>query len=96
MITAEIVEAGITRRSTNMERRPRPLWTSNCTSLEGKTITDSINPWSLLFPGLVFNGTTKYHPKVLVSPANIRAGLRIPESQVSRPSDEPKESFSEV
>jgi hypothetical protein len=49
MIIAEIVEAEITRRSTNIDRPSGPLWTSNCKSLEGNTITDSVNPRSLLF-----------------------------------------------
>ena len=94
MITAEIVEAGITRRSTNMERPGRPLWTSSCRSLEGSTITDSINPKSILFLGLVHGGIMRYHPKVLVLPAKIRMGLRMPERQALGPSDEAEHGIS--
>ena len=93
MITAEIVEVGITRRSTNIGRPGRPLWTSNCRSFEGNTITVSTK--ALLFVGFAHNGTVKYHPKVVESPSNIRLGLRTPESQISGPSEKTKESFSE-
>jgi len=94
MITAEIVEAGITRRSIDIERPGRPLWTSNCRSLEGNTITDSIGPKSPLLAGLVQDGVTRYHPKVPVLPSNIQMQLKMPGEQIPEPSDEPTESFN--
>lgn len=94
MIIVEIVEAGITWRSTNMGRPGRPLWTSNRRSFEGSTITVSANPKLLSFVGFADHGMKKYYPKALVLLSNIQTGLRAPESRASRPSDEPEESFS--
>lgn len=65
MITAEMVDAGITRRSTNIERPSGPLWTSNCRSLEGSTITDSANSTLPLFVGFAHDETVRVTPKHL-------------------------------
>lgn len=94
MIAAEIVEAGITCRSTNIDRPSGPLWTSSCRSLEGKMITDSTNQTSLLFLDFVGDENVIGYPKVPVLPPNIRIGSGTPESRVPEPSGKPEEKFS--
>ena len=94
MITPVIAEAGITRRSTNIERPNGPLWTSICRSLEGNTITDSANPRSLSFIDLASCGKAMDYPKVPALPSYTRTGSGIQESRASVPSDESGDNFS--